>query len=454
MRIVSFFREGRMSFQGKQLPVEVVEMVVRLKLHYDEERKSGKFVSTKDAVRRTAESLGLGVATVKRIMSSYKKNQKKVIYTIKQRPGRPPSSLCPVAQPVVRGFIRDANLYGQPVSIDRVRQFLKREHNFDIPKMTLWRALNRWGFNYGEGRRRNSLREQDRIILARREYLRAKIANRNPDGTLKRPEVYLDETYINKNHSCRFTWYLQEDGPLVNKPSGVGPRFIVVNAITEDGWVEGAQLVFEAKKRTGDYHGQMNWDNFSRWFEYQLLPNIEPESIVILDNARYHNVLEDEVTPSKASTKEQLRRWLKRNKYPWREDMLKSELYELCARLAPEPEYKLDRIAEKNHVSILRTPPYHPELQPIETCWAIVKNYMADNCDFTMGGLRDRLPEAFAKVTQTNCKEIISKVFDQEFKYWFEDEKLDEIYSEDAEEEYIGNQSEDDPGEEFYLEAV
>jgi hypothetical protein len=63
----------------------------------------------------------------------------------------------------------------------------------------------------------NSLKEQDRVILARRNYLRAKRLNRNPDRTLKRPEVYLDETYINKNHSSRFTWYL-EYGPWVNKP--------------------------------------------------------------------------------------------------------------------------------------------------------------------------------------------------------------------------------------------
>lgn len=443
-----------MSFQGKQLPVEVVEMVVRLKKHYDEEKKSGKFVSTKDAAKRTADSLGIGLATVKRIMANYNKNEEKVIYTIKERPGRPPSSVCPLTQTIVREFIRNANLSGQRVSIDRVRHFLNTEYDIEIPKMTLWRALNRWGFNHGEGRRRDSLREQNRVILARREYLRAKLANRRSDGTLKRPEVYLDETFINRNHSCRFTWYLEEDGPLVNKPSGVGPRLIVVNAITVKGWVEGAQLVFEAKKRTGDYHGQMNWDNFSRWFEFQLLPNIAPESIIVLDNARYHNVLESESIPCKSSTKEQLRKWLSRNKFPWREDMLKSELLELCVRFAPEPEFKLDRIAAKKGVSILRTPPYHPELQPIETCWAIVKNYMADNCDFTMAGLRDRLPKAFEKITPDNCKEIIAKVGAQELKYWIEDEKLDEIFSEDAEEEYIGNQLEDGGGDDFYLEAI
>lgn len=443
-----------MSFQGKQLPSEMVEAVVRLKNHYDKERKAGKSVSTKDAAKRTADALGIGIATVKRTMAQYKKDGNKVVVRIKERPGRPPTGICPIAQPIVREFVRTENLGGRRVSIGRVCKFLALKHEIDIPKMTLWRALNRWGFNHGEGRRRNSLKEQDRVILARREYLRAKLANRNPDGTLKRPEVYLDETYINKNHSCRFTWYLKDDGPLVNKPSGVGPRFILVHAITENGWVDGAQLVFEAKKRTGDYHGQMNWDNFSMWFKSQLLHNIPPEAIVILDNARYHNVLDSDVIPNKSSQKDQLRDWLTRNGYPWREDMLKAELFELCDRLAPTPEYKLDQIAAKHGVSILRTPPYHPELQPIETCWAVVKNHMADNCDFTMAGLRERLPEAFAKVTANTCKGIISKVFQQEEKYWTEDEKLDEIYSENAEEEHLAKDVLESQGDEFYLEAV
>ena len=58
----------------------------------------------------------------------------------------------------------------------------------------------------------------------------------------------MDETYINKNHSSAFTWYLDEDGPWVNKPSGVGPRLIVVHAICRNGLIDGAELVFEAKR--------------------------------------------------------------------------------------------------------------------------------------------------------------------------------------------------------------
>lgn len=443
-----------MSFKGKQLSVETEELVVKLKKHNDKEQKTGKFVSTKDSASRTAAGLGIGVASVKRIMARYARSGNKVVAQPTQRPGRPAVSIGQNVQPIVRQYIRGRNLQGLRVSISRVREYLLSEHSVDIPKMTLWRALNRWGFTHGVGRRRDSLKEQDRVILARREYLRAKRANRDVDGKLKRPEVFLDETYINKNHSSSSTWYQVEDGPWVNKPSGVGPRLIIVHAITKDGLVDGAELVFEAKKRTGDYHGQMNWENFSKWFRSQLLTSIPKESIVILDNARYHNVLVEDFFPSKSTTKEHLRRWLTQNSYPWRDDMLKSELLELCVRLAPAPEFRLDKLALEHGISILRTPPYHPELQPIENCWAVVKNYMADHCDFTMAGLYNRLPDAFSEITSKTCQKIMAKVVGQEDKYWHEDELLDEQYSVNAEEESEGRRLFEEDGLEHYIEEI
>ena len=427
-----------MARQRKELSAEAIEFVVCLKKHHDQECKAGKTVSTKGPAARTAAGLSIGVATVKRVMADYERSGQKVVVRSVTRPGRPPGPICQNLQPVVRSFIRGANLAGQHVSIDRVRSYLSSEHKIEVPKMTLWRALGRWGFVHGVGRRRNSLKERDYVIRARREYLRVKRGNRNPNGTVKRPEVYLDETYINKNHSNTFTWYADDDGPWVNKPAGVGPRFIVVDAITQNGWVEGARLIFEAKKRTGDYHGQMNWDNFSKWFESQLLPNIPDHSLIILDNARYHNVLVDDHFPKGNSTRDKLRSWLTHNGHAWRDDMLKSELFELCMRFAPKPEYRLDQLAAKHNMSILRTPQYHPELQPIETCWAITKNHIAAHCDYTMAGLRRNLPTAFAKVAAETCKDLIqNKVADQEDKYWLEDEQLDEIFEVDANEEEL-----------------
>jgi hypothetical protein len=51
--------------------------------------------------------------------------------------------------------------------------------------------------------------------------------------------------------------------------------------MTAEGWVEGAKLVFQAKRRTGDYHGQMNFENFRRWFIECLLSHIPKASLIV-----------------------------------------------------------------------------------------------------------------------------------------------------------------------------
>ncbi len=418
-----------MAFQGKEFTPEMKQLIVNLKEHFDKEKKAGKTVETKNSTKRVAEGLSIGVVTVKRIMAAH--NQRKPdVFEEKER-GKPPYRISLNLQPVIRKFIREKNLKGQKIGAEQIREYLLSWHTVDIPMSTLLRSLNRLGFTYGVGKRRTAMKERDYVVLARRRYLRKKIANRNDDGTLNRPEVYLDETFINKNHSNRFTWYLEEDGPWVNKPSGKGPRLIVVHAITVDGWVNNAQLVFDANRRTGDYHGQMNWDNFSKWFETRLLPNIPLNSLIILDNAKYHNVFAVNAFPVPTTRKENLCDWLEKNNIPWAKDMLKPELYELCKRFAPVPEYRLDKMAEAAGHSILRTPQYHPELQPIETCWAVVKNYMAAHCDFTMKNFRERLPFAFAKVTSKTCMSLIAKIIKQEEKYWSEDSELYQEIEED-----------------------
>ncbi len=79
---------------------------------------------------------------------------------------------------------------------------------------------------------------------------------------------------------------------------------------------------------------------------------------------------------------------------------------------------------------------------------------MADHCDFTMAGLRNNLPNAFAEVTPNTCREIIASVREQEDKYWHEDEKLDVEYANDNTEEYLGRKLFEDEGLEYYIEEV
>ena len=417
-----------MSFQGIELTPEMRKLVVNVKEFFDKCKKNSDLFDRPTSVL-TASALGISESTVKVIMSAFNKTgENGLLKSNNEHRGRPSFSLESNLESDVRKFIRDTNKQGQQVTIDIISKKLSEIIDFKIAPTTLWRTLLRWGFEFGKGTRSAHLKESEQTIIKRRRYLREKISNRKPDGTTIRPEIYLDESSVNKNHSRDDTWYYGEDTGIISKPTGKGERLIIINAIQKSGWVPNAKLVFKANKKASDYHTNMNWKVFSEWFSQQLLPNIPENSLIILDNAPYHNVLAENAFPKKGHSIQKFKQWLTHNEIPWQENMLKAELYELCCRFAPKPEFSLDKLAfEKGH-TILRTPPYHPELQPIEKCWGVVKNHIAANNDFTsMEKVKSLLEEGFLKVTPQTISGISKKIKKQEDDFWIEDSKYPNI---------------------------
>lgn len=412
-----------MSFQGVEFTPEMRQLVVNVKQFFDQNKKNSQTLQYECATVLTASALGVSESTVKVIMAAFnKKGINGLSWSNVNNRGRPSFAIEPGIESVIRQFVREANKNGRQVTLDIIAKHLSSNSlDCKIAATTLWRALARWGFEFGTGTRSAQLKESDRIIIQRRQYLRQKIANRKEGGGTKRPEIYLDESYINKNHSRDDTWYLSEDGRVISKPTGKGERLIIVNAVSEDGWIPNAKLVFKASSKTGDYHLSMNWEVFKDWFENKLLNNVPDNSLIIMDNAAYHNVLTEETFPKPSHSMRRLQEWLEHNDIPWREDMLKAELYELCSKLAPKPEFSIDRIAAEKGHTLLRTPPYHPELQPIETCWGVVKGYVATHNDFTMAKVTRLLEEGFDKVTARTVKGIVKKVRQKEDDFWKED---------------------------------
>jgi transposase len=410
--------------QGRPLSPEFKRAIVLVKDYFD--RAKGALREQEDSsTERTAHALGVGLATVKRVMADSKRSPAGLIQEESIRRGRPPRVLSDSLQTITREYVRQANREGSHLTLEMLSEYLKEEGsapNFSV--RTLGRALDRWGFTFGKGTRSQHLKEKDHVVAARYRYLRAKRRNRKGDNVI-RPEVYLDESYVNKNHSNDFIWYWDEDGPWVQKPTGKGERLIIMHAMTKTGWIPTAKLVFKSTRKTGDYHGQMNHELFSKWFSEQLLPNIPKDSLIIMDNAPYHNVLSPHSAPTASCKKAEIRAWLMKNHIPVREDCLKAELVEILEKVAPAPTYALDELASAHGHEILRTPPYHPELQPIETCWAVVKNQIARKNKFTMAHLLEQLDDAFGSVTEETCAGLIKKVREVEDKYWREDARLD-----------------------------
>ena len=89
------------------------------------------------------------------------------------------------------------------------------------------------------------------------------------------------------------TW-LQQLTKGLKDPSGEGGRWIVLHAGSANGFVRNGLLVFQSKK-TGDCHEKIDSARFEKWFMEQLLPNIMPNNIIIVDNPPYHSVKVEKV---------------------------------------------------------------------------------------------------------------------------------------------------------------
>ena len=65
---------------------------------------------------------------------------------------------------------------------------------------------------------------------------------------------------------------------------------------------------------------------------------------------------------------------------------------------------------------------------------------MADRCDFPTHNFCQQLPIALSKVKPSTCSKLITKVVEQEEKYWAEDAQLYEYdFDEVAEEEWAAD---------------
>ena len=313
-----------MATQGSPLTPEFKRAIVLLKDYFDRTKGDVREQDCSSA-QRAANALGVGIATGKRVMADSTRNPDLLEREVSLRRGRPPRALSDSLQTITRDSVRQANREGSHMTLEMLAEHLKEEGGDPNGSVrTLGRTLDRWGFTFGKGTRSQHLKEKDHVVAARQRYLRAKRANRRGDDVI-RPEVYLDESYVNKNQSNDCIWYSDEDGPWGQKPPGKGERLLIIHAMTKSGWILGATLTFKSTRKTGDYHGQMHHDLFTTWFTEQLLPNIPEHSLIIMDNASYHNALSRHSAPTAPCTKDEIRSWLKKNGSPVRDDCLKAE---------------------------------------------------------------------------------------------------------------------------------
>jgi hypothetical protein len=158
---------------------------------------------------------------------------------------------------------------------------------------------------------------------------------------------HLDESWVDSNPTFNRCWQKKGDVQGIMATGNASNRLIIVHIASEKGFLAGELLIYKAGADTGDYHGQINAENFEKWMSSQVLPNLLPGSIVVMDNAPYHGKQVDKL-PSKYSVKADMIGCLERRDVTASSSMRKSTLIELINAHKPtEKVFSVDVLLKK-----------------------------------------------------------------------------------------------------------
>lgn len=319
-------------------------------------------------------------------------------------------------------------------NLKKIGEAIKADETIpSLSRGVLLRTMREMNFRFLKRNRKSALIEKSEIVLWRRRYLR-KISELRRLG---KKIFFMDETWVNEGHTVQKVWQdlsvtnsrqavLEGLSPGLKSPSGKGRRLIITHIGSETGFLDNGLLLFESKK-TVDYHEEMNADTFEKWFA-SILPRMEPGSVIVMDNASYHS-RQLEPQPTSAWRKGKIIDWLQNKGIAYNDELLKVELLNI-ARLHKTQfiKYAVDEIAKPYNVEILRLPPYHCELNPIELIWAQVKGEVArKNRTFKMADLKVLFYEAIQNVTAKHWENCINHTKKIEQKMWDLDVRVDAI---------------------------
>lgn len=169
----------------------------------------------------------------------------------------------------------------------------------------------------------------------------------------------------------------------------------------------------------------MNATNFKKWLVEKLILNLPSNSIVVMDNAPYHCVKMNK-PPTMSSKKQTMQEWIKSNNLCYLDTMTKPELYEIIKMNKKADVFEADDILKQHGHQVVRLPPYHCDLNPIELIWASVKRKVAEtNVGQSKTEILDLAQNAFQAVTAATWKAHCEHVKRLEDEYRNDDVELE-----------------------------
>ena len=103
--------------------------------------------------------------------------------------------------------------------------------------------------------------------------------------------------------------------------------------------------------------------------------------------------------------------WLSTNQIAYDRKLTKVGLYKLIKINKGPSVYTIDNILNSKDHIVVRLPPYHCDLNPLELIWSQIKGKVArENNTFTVNAILDETKSAIAAVTKEDWKKCCKHV--------------------------------------------
>ncbi|EZA49329.1 hypothetical protein X777_12359 [Ooceraea biroi] len=389
----------------------------------------------KDVVAKVVEETGIGSTTIRNTLMEYEAagtvtspNKKKRRLSFKEK-------IDECDKNAIRRKVHEFYMKEELPTLQKVLQAVNDDENLpNYKRSTFHLLLKELQFTFTIRHCNSILTEREDLIIWRRKYLKA-IKRYREEG---RSIYYLDETWINASDVTNKVWMDEtiksKKDPFLRglttgptNPSGKGKRLIILHIGSVAGFVPGGLLCFESKKHTDDYHDEMNEDTFLEWWK-NILPLLDDNAVIVMDNAPYHS-MKTEKLPNASWRKAEIIQWLENKGKETSDNLVKAELLHIANQHKDRyDKYVVDELAQHDNKTVLRLPPYHCELNPIEMVWSMVKGYVkSNNSTFKLKDVKLLLEQGIEWVTADHWRNFIRHVKNEEKKMWEVDHIADSM---------------------------
>jgi transposase len=365
------------------------------------------------------------------------------------------------AEQLMHELIHKQKTEGISITSTIITAELHKQLAIAVDRSTVRRWLNALGYHWRHKHYVGGMKPQAKNARIRQFILEyaAALAEEQAGSAII---VYVDESYIHAHHASKKGWFHISDRDVIGDDNGT--RLIILHAMADSGllavpdtiasnWLSEpaltAELVFEEVLEDGqddsDYHNTMTGAKFVAWLRNRLFPTfaaIHPgkKMFLVMDNAGYHRPRDESwVSSSKAQNKHALAhllldlgvsqitttgahpRTVPAHRFkasigeggPSKDDLLAA----VQKWLAEHPDHNrtvVEQLMSDAGHALVYTPPYCPEVQPIELLWAQVKRYVAAHSTHgrSLTEARGQTEEGFEVVTKMFCNSIVKHCHD------------------------------------------